>query len=399
MNDANHSARAVLPGTTLAIRPTIATLRESKIVEVWEMGFHVPDVIGLWVGEGDLPTPGFICRAASEALLSGDTFYTHKRGLPELRQALIDYHRRLYGVELDDRRVAVTSAGMNAMMLALQVIVDAGDNVVTVTPVWPNGIAATEILGGEVREVPLDAGAGGWSLDLDRLFAACDARTRAIAIASPGNPTGWLMPDEQQQAVMDFCRKRGIWLIADEVYGRLVYDRPVAPSFLTKAGPDDPLIVVNSFSKAWAMTGWRLGWMIYPTALQPKLDQLLEYNTSGAQPFLQRGAAVALGQGEPFVAEFVARCRAGRDLVLQRLGGMGRVRVSRPDAAFYVMFSVDGERDTLALAKRLVTEARVGLAPGAAFGAGGETFLRLCYACSTARLSEAMDRLERFLDG
>ena len=377
------------------IRPAIEALEDSRIVEVWKLGFQILDVIGLWVGEGDLPTPAFICDAAAEALKRGETFYTHKRGIPELRQALIDYHQRIYRIRLADDRVAVTSAGMNAMMLAMECLVGAGDNAVCVTPVWPNIFATIEIMGGQVRHLPLDPMPTGWRLDLDRLFAACDERTRVVYLASPGNPTGWVMPRAQQQALLEFARKRGLWIVADEVYARIVYDgAPAAPSFLELATPDDALVVVNSFSKAWAMTGWRIGWMIMPARLTAVVDKLIEFNTSGAQPFLQRGCVAALTQGEPFVAEMVARYRTGRDLVLQRLGGMPRVRIVRPEAAFYLMFGVDGITDSLAFAKRLVHEARVGLAPGSAFGPGGEGHLRLCFAASLDRLSQAMDRLE-----
>jgi aspartate/methionine/tyrosine aminotransferase len=377
------------------IRPEIEALADSHIVEVWKLGFQVPDVIGLWVGEGDLPTPAFICEAAAEALRRGDTFYTHKRGIPELRQALIDYHRKIYGVSLADDRIAVTSAGMNAMMLAMESLVGAGDNAVCVTPVWPNIFATIEILGGAVRHLPLDPTPAGWQLDLDRLFAACDGRTRVIYLASPGNPTGWVMPRQQQRDILEFARRRGIWIIADEVYGRIVYDgAPAAPSFLELATPEDPVVVVNSFSKAWAMTGWRIGWMVMPPRLTAMVDKLIEFNTSGAQPFLQRACVAALEEGEPFVAEMVGRYRAGRELVLQRLGGMCRVRIVRPEAAFYVMFGVDGMSDSLAFAKRLVREARVGLAPGSAFGPGGEGHLRLCFAASPERLSQAMEWLE-----
>jgi aspartate/methionine/tyrosine aminotransferase len=380
------------------IRPEIEALADSRIVEVWKLGFQVPDVIGLWVGEGDLPTPAFICEAAAEALRRGDTFYTHKRGIPELRQALIDYHRKTYGVSLADDRIAVTSAGMNAMMLAMESLVGAGDNAICVTPVWPNIFATIEILGGAVRHLPLDPTPAGWQLDLDHLFAACDGRTRVIYLASPGNPTGWVMPRQQQRDLLEFARKRGIWIVADEVYGRIVYDgAPAAPSFLELATPEDAVVVVNSFSKAWAMTGWRIGWMVMPARLTATVDKLIEFNTSGAQPFLQRACVVAIQQGEPFLKELVQRYAAARELVLQRLGGMRRVRIVRPEAAFYVMFGVDGMADSLAFAKRLVHETHVGLAPGSAFGPGGDGHLRLCFAASRERLSEAMDRLEPLL--
>jgi aspartate aminotransferase len=380
----------------LPIRRDIVELEDSKIVDVWHRGFALPDLIMLAVGEGDLPTPKFIADAAYRSMLAGETFYTPKRGIAELRQSLAGYHRRHWGVEVADERIAITTAGMNAMMVAMETALGAGDNMVAVTPVWPNIFATAEIMGGEVRMVALGNDGGGWQLDLDKLFAACDERTRVIYAASPGNPTGWVMPAEQQQAVVEFCRRKNIWFIADEVYSRLVYDRPVAPSVLQVARPDDPVIVVNSFSKTWAMTGWRLGWMVLPLGLAPVIDRLLEFNTSGGQTSLQRAGVAAIEEGEPFVTEQIARYRAGRDLVVQRLGGMRRVRVAPCEAAFYLMFQVDGEADSYALAMKLVDRAQVGLAPGIAFGTGGEGYLRLCFAASPQRLSQAMDRLEPF---
>ena len=378
-------------------RPEITDLKDSQIVDVWKMGFSVPDVIGLWVGEGDLPTPQFICDAAAAALKDGHTFYTQKRGIPELRKALIDYHRDLYGVEIADERVAVTSAGMNAMMIIIQSMVSAGDNVVCITPVWPNIFACIEILGGEARQVDLTADENGWQLDLQRLFDACDTRTKAIYLASPGNPTGWVMPEEQRRALLDFARARRIAIIADEVYNRLVYDRAVAPSFLEIATPDDPVFIVNSFSKTWAMTGWRVGWMIMPRQVAPVLERLLEFNTSGGQSFLQYGCVAAIREGEGFVKQMVARCRSGRDLVRQRLAAMNRISVVPNEASFYLMLRVADMTDPLDFCKRLVVEGRVGLAPGTAFGKGGDQFLRLCYAQSEERLNQAMDRLAGFL--
>ena len=379
------------------LRPEIAALEESQIVEVWRMGFDHPGTIGMWVGQGDLPTPRFICDAAGKALAEGQTFYTHKRGIPELRRALIDYHRDLYGVDIADSRIAVTSSGMNAMILILQTLLGPGDNIVCVTPVWPNIFAVAQIQGGHAKHVPLTGTDKGWALDLDRLFEACDARTKAIYIATPGNPTGWIMPQDQRRATLDFARARGIPVIADEVYHRLVYNAAVAPSFLEIAGPDDPLFIVNSFSKTWAMTGWRVGWMIMPQGLTDQIDRLIEFNTSGGQSFLQAGCVAAIRQGEEWVRWMVQRCRQGRDLVMERLGAMNRVSVVPADASYYLMLRIEEMGDGVDFCKRLVREAGVGLAPGTAFGAGGEEYLRLCYAQSDERLSEAMDRLARHL--
>ncbi|MFL9899594.1 pyridoxal phosphate-dependent aminotransferase [Paraburkholderia fungorum] len=379
------------------VKPTISALEDSPIIDVWRLGIGRPDVIGLWAGESDLPTPAFICEAASAALAQGKTFYSQNRGIPPLRQAIHDYYARLCGVEIEDGRISATSSGMNAVMLVAQAIVGAGDNVVCVTPSWPNILRAISILGGEVREVPLGHDENGWSLDLDTLFAACDEHTRAIYFASPGNPTGWMMEREEQQRLLDFARARGISLIADEVYQRIVYDRAYAPSMVEIAQADDPVFVVNSFSKAWAMTGWRMGWMIFPASLTATFEKLIQFNTSGGQAFSQEAAALALAEGEPFVQSFVERCRRGRQIVLDRFAAMPGVRVVPNLASFYVMFEIDGVTDTLEFCKRAVLEAGVGLAPGIAFGAESAHQIRLCYARSDASLSEAMDRLEPFI--
>ncbi len=381
----------------MSVRPHIVAMEDSPIVEVWRMGFGNKDVIGLWAGESDLPTPTFIADAAAAALRAGDTFYTPNRGLPELRHALAEYLHRLTGAAIADDRIAITSSGMNSAMLICQAIAEPGDNAVAISPSWPNILRAMTIVGASTREVALIADARGWKLDLDAVFAACDDRTRAIYYASPGNPTGWMLEREEIERLLEFTRPRGISILADEVYQRLVYDRKVAPSILEVARPDDRVYVLNSFSKSWAMTGWRLGWLIYPTGQIDTFEKLIQFNTSGAPGFIQRGAIVALRDGEEFVEQFVERCRLGRDIVTQRLAAMPRVRVTPAQGSFYVMFSVDGVTGTPAFCKRAVAEAGVGLAPGSAFGGGAERQIRLCYAREPKTLIEAMDRLQRFI--
>lgn len=387
-----------MPPDDPRLSATMHAISESEIAQVWKLGFEVPDVIGLWVGEGDLPTPGFICQAAATALEDGHTFYTHKTGIPELRAAIQRYHGRIYGIEPAIERITVTGSGMNGILMLMQAMLDPGDSVAVVTPVWPNVFAAIQIQRGVIREVPLEPERDRWRLDLDRLFAACDATTKAMFIVSPANPTGWMMTAEEQAAVVAFCRERNILYIADEVYHRFVYDgRGVAPSVLEVMRPDDPVAIVNSFSKSWAMTGWRLGWLITPSKLAKALDTLVEYNTSGSQAFLQHACVVALDRGEPFIAEQLERCRRARDLVMQRFAAMPRIRLMRPEAAFYAFFGIEGVGDSLGFANRLVREARVGLAPGTAFGRSGQGWFRLCYAGSIDRLRRGLDRLEAAL--
>jgi aspartate/methionine/tyrosine aminotransferase len=366
--------RFLQPGLAASLS-SVGALPESPISDVAMSVFGDPDVVPLWFGEGDLVTPDFVREAAAEGLRQGETFYTWQRGIPELRQALSTYTEGLYGIKCPVDRISVTGSGMQAILLTCQLLLDPGDNVVIVSPIWPNITSAVRLMRGEPRYVALDRKPdGGWQLDKQRLFDAVDERTRAIFVNSPGNPTGWVMSSEDQRALLDFARKRGIWIMADEVYARLIYTRDVAPSFLEHATADDPLIVLNSFSKPWAMTGWRLGWLTHPPQIG---DQL--------------------AKGEGFLRTMVDRCRAGGEQVFQRLSGMKRVKVARPEAAFYAFFEVEGVRDTSAFCKMLAAKYKVGLAPGEAFGPGGEGNVRLCFASGAERLSTGLDRIEAAL--
>ena len=316
------------------VRKVIAEMPHQRIGAVSKLGVGDPDVIPLWFGESDLPTPDFVSEAAIRALKAGQTRYVNKRGVPELREAIRDYTAAQWGVDIDLDRITVTGSGMTAIMIATECVVDQGDNVVMISPIWPNIFYCTWTMGGECRHVRLIDGERGWRLDLDELFDACDERTRAIFIASPSNPTGWTVPVEQKRAVLEFCRARGIWIISDEVYHRIVYDRPVADSFLQLAEPDDPLFVVHSFSKSWAMTGWRLGWLVHPAGLGDKMGDLSGINNTGATTFVQHAGVAAIREGEAFVAEMRDYCRRGRDFIYQRLAGMERIHLTPPEAAF-----------------------------------------------------------------
>lgn len=379
------------------IRPAVAAIPDSLIRAVANAAIGRSDVIPLWFGEPDLPTPQFICDAASRAMRAGHVKYTHSRGILELRETLASYMTGLYGVTVETDRITLSASGMNAIMLAMQALVGPGDNVVFTTPLWPNCLRTAMIMGAEVRSVALHHGATGWRLDLDRLIAAFDQSTRAVFLNSPGNPTGWVMPEAQQRALLLECRKRGIWIIADEVYARLVYDGNVAPSFVPLADPEDRLIVINSFSKSWRMTGWRMGWFTAPPALGETLAKLTEFNTAGPATFIQHAGVVAIRDGEDEVKAQVDRFRVARDLTFQRLAGHPRITLSRPEAAFYAFFKVDGMTDSLDFAKLLVARHGVGIAPGAAFGEAGEGHLRLCFASSPEVLIQAFDRLEKAL--
>jgi len=388
------------------LRPVVAGLEETRIVQLVQYGRGRPGLIPLWVGEGDIPTPDFIRAACDQGIRDGRVFYTWQRGLPELRQGLADYLSHHHGASVAEDRITVTSSGMQAIMLTVQALIEPGDEMVVVCPVWPNILSAIRVQGGVPVPVALDPGPSGWRLDLEKLDAAIGPRTRALFINSPSNPTGWVLDRDQMRAVWDLARARGLWLVADEVYARLYFgpagsrnDATVAPSFLELAGPEERLIVVSSFSKNWAMTGWRLGWLVTPPALALVMEKLVQINTSGTPEFIQVAGLAALRQGEPFLAEMRARCRHGRDRVVQVLGGLPGVTLAPPEGAFYVFLRVAGMTDSLSFAKRLVDACGVGLAPGSAFGPGGEGHLRLCFACSPERLEEGLARLAAALPG
>ncbi|MDJ0949659.1 MAG: pyridoxal phosphate-dependent aminotransferase [Alphaproteobacteria bacterium] len=383
------------------VRRQVHDIPSSLIRDVANYGMGLrhdgAEITPLWFGESDLATPGFIRDAAKASLEEGETFYSQNLGIPPLRAALAKYLTELYGVAIAEQRVSVTSSGMSAIMLIMETLIDPGDNVVIAGPVWPNCRDAVNIMGGETRFANVALEDDRWQLDLDRMFALVDDRTRAIFVNSPNNPTGWMMTVEEQRAVLDFCRARGLWVIADEVYDRIVYDRPHAPTFLQIAEPDDAVIAINSFSKSWCMTGWRLGWLVGPPRLSQEFGKIIEFNWSCAPVFVQRAGVAALQGGEEFVAWARDYYRQGRDLVHQRLAGNARVRIARPEAAFYAFFGVEGMTDSVAFAKQLIDRGGVGLAPGAAFAGGGEGFLRLCFASAPETLSAALDRLEEAL--
>ena len=376
------------------MRPLIQTLPASKIREVANAGLGRADVMAFWFGESDEVTPEAVRRAAADSLMQGETFYSHNLGLPELRQAIAAYSSALHG-PIGAERIAVTSSGVTALMLAMQMLVGAGDEVVAVVPVWPNLTAQPVILGGHVTRVTLRPRAGAWCLDMDELIAAVTPRTRVLLVNAPNNPTGWTLSTAEQQTLLDHCRRTGTWIVADEVYERIYFgDRAAAPSFLDIATPQDRLIVAHSFSKSFLMTGWRLGWLVLPQGHVEAAGTLLEYNSSCAPVFVQRGGLAALAGAEDSVPGLVARLRGCRDRLVAGLQRLPGVTVATPEGGMYAFFRVQGEDDSLAYAKHLVTAHGLGLAPGAAFGPEGEGWLRWCFAArDPARLDEGLRRM------
>jgi len=388
------------------LRPLIDDLPASKIREVANAAMDRRDVLAFWFGESDETTPQFVRDAAVASLAAGETFYSHNLGLAELREAIAGYVSSLHPAVGSDR-IAVTSSGVSALMLAMQALVGAGDEVVAVVPVWPNLTAQPAILGAHVTRFALSPDAAGeWRLDVAALCRAVTHKTRVLLVNSPNNPTGWTLARDEQRALLEHCRSTGTWIVADEVYervffgeaGRAVTPNLAAPSFLDIADADDRLIVVHSFSKSFLMTGWRLGWLVVPPGTAPSLAKLIEFNTSCAPVFVQRAGLAALANATSFVPGLVERLRGCRDTLLPLLRAIPGVRVATPRGGLYAFLRVPGSDDSLAFAKRLVHEAGVGIAPGAAFGAEGEGWLRWCFASrEPERLRTGAERLAAFL--
>ena len=382
-----------------SLSTTVNDLPETNIVEVARYGWGRQGLIPLWFGEGDVPTPAFISDACHESMIEGDTFYTDQNGITELREELIEYNKRTFDIRLNQDRVTVTNSGMMAITTVMQALLNPGDEVVVIGPVWPNIYSAISINRGIATHASITLQDNAWILDLKDVFAAISASTKAIFLNSPGNPTGWIMPEEDQKELLNFCREKGIWIVSDEVYHSLVFDRPVANSILKYASPNDKVISVNSFSKSWLMTGWRMGWIVHPVGLSETFAKLIQISTSGVPAFIQKAGIAALSKGDQVVSDLRDRCQIGRDIVFDYLEQWPRVRCMRPKGAFYAFFSVEGMENSLEFCKTLIDKCNVGLAPGSAFGPGGEGFLRLCFASTPDKLNEAMKALGKEIGG
>jgi aspartate/methionine/tyrosine aminotransferase len=387
--------------TSLLPRNAVTALRQSKIREVANAGMGRSDVLPFWFGEPDEVTPQFIRDAASQSIARGETFYSHNLGLPELRETIALYLSALHSnaaLPIVTDNIAVTSSGVNALSLAAQALVNPGDHVVCVTPLWPNLVEIPKILSANVQCVALEFNETyGWQLNLDRLLHALTPSTRMLMVNSPNNPTGWTLTREEQCTILNHCRRHRIWIIADDAYERLVYTdgASCAPSFFDIADANDRLLSANTFSKSWLMTGWRLGWLAGPAPFIEQLGKLIEYNTSCAPVFIQRAGVVAVRDGDAIIARTQTRFRAARDHLCAALNNIDGINAPPPSGAMYAFFKMKGLTDSLAFCKQLVTEQGLGLAPGAAFGEEGEGFVRWCFASEISRLDEGLKRFSK----
>jgi aspartate/methionine/tyrosine aminotransferase len=385
-----------------SIASSIAQVPHSRIRELAEIAMSMEGVLRLYFGESNLPTPDYIKQAAIRAMNDGFTFYTENAGLPSTRRALAAHYRKLQGVELDPAgEILVTASGVQALNLAIRCVLNPGDEAIVLTPAWPNGSANTLLANAVVHEIAHPLCGDRYRIDFEALERAVNPRTRLLVYTSPSNPLGWVATPEEQQGLLDFARRHNLWLLADEVYDRLYYAGAAlgepAPSILCRASREDAVIVVQSFSKSYCMTGWRLGYLIARRDLAARATQINEFVVSCAPSFTQRAGETALAEGEGELLRMLDRLQENRALCLDALSGIAGITVPKPDGAFYVFPRIDGLTDSFAFCLRLLRETRVGLAPGVAFGAGGEGSVRICYAAERSILEPALERFTAFL--
>ena len=382
--------------SSIGIRQDIEELSFSPIREIVRSAEDLKDVIPFWFGEPDVSTPEFIRDETKKSLDRGETFYAPNSGQRHLRESIADYMNGLYGSRISTEQITVSISGMNAIMLCAQALLPYGSKVVVLLPSWPNIPAVQRIMGANVEGVPIGMKEGKWCLDMEKVFDACDSKTAAIIINSPNNPSGWTMSNQEQKTLLEFTRKKGIWIVSDEVYARISFNANHAPSFCEVMEEGDRVIIVNSFSKSWAMTGWRLGWITAPANLGVQFEKLNEYNVAGPPPFIQQAGIAALKEGEAFIKESNNRYLNALSHFTEWAKAQERIEFAPPVAAFYAFFKIREGNDSLEMAKDLLKKG-VGLAPGRAFGPQFDSYLRLCFASSIPKLEKGLNRLEDWL--
>ena len=385
-----------VPQTMIA--HSILDVPPSRIRELANIAFTMDGVLKLYFGESNLPTPQYIKDAAARAVQEGFTFYTHNAGLPSLRQAIAEKYHELHHISLQpESEIVVTASGVQALNVSIRCLLDPGDEAMLLTPAWPNASAIVRLCSAVPREIPLVLDGTRYQIDFEALQAAINSRTRLLVYTSPSNPLGWVATDRDQERLLEFCRRHSLWLMVDEVYERLYYGGAVAPSILRKCQRDDAVVVAHSFSKSYCMTGWRLGWVVGRSDLVQKATEMNEFIISHAPSMVQKAGETALREGESEIKSMVARLKENLEFCQRALESMPGVVLPKPEGAFYLFPRITGLHDSFEFCKRLLLETRVGLAPGVAFGNGGEGSIRICYAADRSVLEPAMARLGEFL--
>lgn len=385
--------------STIALASSLAAIQPSRIRELADLAFGMEGVLKLQFGESNLPTPRLIQDALAKALADGYTYYSENGGLPSLRAAIADKYQELHQVAIDPQReIVVTASGVQALNVSIRCTLNPGDEALVLTPNWPNGAEIVKLYGATPVEVPYLRAGDRFAPDFAALEAALTPRTRLLLYTSPSNPLGWVATVAEQQALLDFARRHGLWLLADEVYERLYYEGDVAPSILRLCNRDDAVIVVQSFSKSYCMTGWRLGWLVARRDLAIKATQLNEFIVSHAASMTQRAGEVALRQGEHEVAALLEQLHERRAFATSAMASVARISLPRPEGAFYLFPAIEGMTDSFEFCVNLLKAEKVALSPGVAFGAGGEGNVRLCFASDMSVLEPALERFCRFVE-
>ena len=383
----------------ISLAPSLSQVIPSRIRELADVAFSMDGVLRLHFGESNMSTPDFIKAAAVQAMNKGYTFYTENAGLPSLREAIAEKYVELHQVNLNPQtEIVVTASGVQALNVTIRCVIDPGDEAIVLTPNWPNATAIVSLCGGNPREIPLVWEGQQYGIDFNALEAALSPKTRLLVYASPSNPLGWLAKPADQNRLLDFCRRHRLWLLADEVYERIYYSGSVAPSILRLCTRDDAVIVVQSFSKSYCMTGWRLGWLTAREDLAQKTTQLNEFIVSHAPSMVQRAGETALKHGEDDIHSLVALLRERKRFCFDALRSMPSVAVAEPEGAFYLFPRLKEVADSYSFALSLLKEKKVSVAPGVAFGNGGEGAVRICYAADMSILEPAMERLREFME-
>jgi aspartate aminotransferase len=359
------------------------------------------DIVDLGAGEPDFPTPAHVGAAAHAAIEANFTKYTTNSGTDELKRAVCARYAADYGVEYTAAETIITAGGKQALYNAVMCLFGAGDDVITHMPGWPTLVEQIKLADATPVIVRTQA-EDGFRLHAETLLAAFTPATRGIIINSPGNPTGALISEEDLARVADEAARRGIWILLDLCYEKLIYDRTPhnLPGVLV-ARMRDRTVLCGSSSKAYAMTGWRCGWALAPAALVSACNALQSHSTSNVCSITQKAAVAALTGPQTCVTEMLDEYRTRRDQLCEWLAAEPRLRVQKPEGAFYLFLDVseflspEGLRTTAEMAQALLDEAHVAITPGEAFDAPG--FLRLSYATSLPELKRGADRIIEFV--
>jgi aminotransferase len=368
----------------------------SGIRKFFDLLSTIEDVISLGVGEPDYVTPEPIRRAAVESINRGDTHYTSNYGLPELREKLSDHLFALYGVRYDPRsEIVITSGSSEALDIAFRALLDPGDEVLCPDPSYVAYAPTTTMAGGCFRPVPTYA-ENDFRLLPGDLEEALTPRSKALILGYPSNPTGAVMGREDLLAVGEVARDHDLPVISDEIYDRLTYDGSHT-CVAALPGMRERTLLLGGFSKAYAMTGWRLGWVCAPGPLAEAVMKVHQYVMMSAPTAAQYAGIAAIDHGEPFVEEMVAEYDRRRRLIVDGFRAIG-LDTFEPRGAFYAFPSIQATGlDSTTFSERLLEEERVAVVPGSAFGPGGEGHVRACYASSYEQIERALERIGRFV--